>query len=98
MKKITLLATLVALFALLSPAAQADTFEIGFDRPGLDYSNFELVNPRAILCQWSCQKDRRCRAWTYVKPGFQGRNARCWLKHSVPAPVRNTCCTSGIIQ
>ena len=78
--------------------ASADTFEIGWDRPGWDYYNYEMNNPREILCQWKCQQDNRCKAWTFVKPGFQGSKARCWLKNRVPNAVRNSCCTSGIIQ
>jgi hypothetical protein len=84
--------------AFTSSMATADTFEIGWDRPGYDYANFEMNNPREILCQWRCQQDSRCRAWTFVNPGVQGPRARCWLKHAVPAAVRNSCCTSGIIQ
>ena len=34
-------------------------------------------------------------AFTYVNPGVQGPNARCWLKNAVPAPVPETCCVSG---
>lgn len=89
---------LIAFVLLAGATASADTFEIGWDRPGYDYSNFELRNPREILCQWRCQQDRRCRAWTFVNPGLQGAYARCWLKNRVPRPVRNSCCTSGIIQ
>ena len=82
----------------ISASAQADTFEIGWDRPGFDYSSFNLSNPREILCQWRCQQDRRCRAWTFVNPGVQGSQARCWLKYRVPRAIRSSCCTSGIIQ
>lgn len=85
-------------FVLTSAAAAADTFEIGWDRPGYDYSSFELNNPREILCQYRCQTDNRCRAWTFVNPGVQGPRARCWLKYAVPPAVRNSCCTSGYIQ
>lgn len=77
---------------------RADTFEVGWDRPGHDYYNYEMFNPREILCQWKCQQDSRCRAWTFVKPGIQGARARCWLKHRIPAPVQSSCCTSGIIE
>ena len=91
-------AFVVIALSLLSTVALADTFEDNIDRPGWDYSNFNLNNPRAILCQWSCQKDRRCRAWTYVKPGIQGPTAHCWLKYRVPAQVRSNCCDSGIIN
>lgn len=85
-------------FAFAGSAAFADTFEINWDRPGYDYANYEMNNPREILCQWKCQQDNRCRAWTFVNPGVQGRLARCWLKSRVPNAVPNRCCTSGIIQ
>ena len=78
--------------------ATVDTFEVGWDRPGFDYHSHDMNNPREILCQWACQKDSRCRAWTFVKPGIQGPLARCWLKNRVPAARKNSCCTSGIIQ
>lgn len=78
--------------------ANFDTFESGWDRPGYDYFNYEMNNPREILCQWRCQKDSHCRAWTFVKPGIQGVRARCWLKDRVPRAVKNSCCTSGIIE
>jgi hypothetical protein len=35
-------------------------------------------------------------AFTYVNPGVQGPNARCWLKHAVPRSIPNACCTSGV--
>ncbi len=85
-------------FVFLASFSMADTFETGWDRPGYDYYNYEMNNPRAILCQWACQKDNRCRAWTYVKPGVQGTLARCWLKDRVPAAKQNAYCTSGIVQ
>lgn len=87
-------------FCLLisSTLALADTFEDATDRPGSDYFNYEMYNPRAILCQNRCQSEARCEAWTYVKPGVQGAKARCWLKNAVPPPVKNSCCTSGVIE
>ena len=93
----------IQIFALLtltlsSNFAAADTFESGWDRPGFDYHSFDMNSTRVILCQWNCQKDKRCKAWTYVRAGIQGPNPRCWLKNRVPNPVRNNCCTSGIIQ
>jgi hypothetical protein len=66
----------------------------GIDRPGRDYRNFPVSS--SDECQTACNAEGKCRAWTYVKPGVQGASARCWLKHSVPGPVRNTCCTSGV--
>jgi len=90
---------LVALSLLFTGAvATADTFEVGWDRPGFDYKNWDMNNPREILCQWGCQKESRCRAWTFVKPGIQGKLARCWLKDRVPTAIKSKCCTSGIIE
>ena len=70
--------------------------EFNIDRPGEDYRSFDL--PRGIpnLCLEACEAEERCQAWTYVKPGVQGRNARCWLKHRVPNPRPADCCTSGV--
>jgi PAN domain len=67
------------------------------DRPGRDYRNFEMIrDARPEACQAECVNDAKCRALTYVKPGIQGRYARCWLKEEVPKPVADRCCISGI--
>jgi hypothetical protein len=63
---------------------------------GSDYRNFDLSSDNATLCQNACKADNQCLAWTYVHPGAQSANARCWLKNSVPQPTANNCCTSGI--
>lgn len=72
------------------PAMEVDT-----DRLGQDYKDFDLANPNPELCRSACTEDPRCQAFTYVKPGFQGTAARCYLKSGVPAPVANACCISG---
>src|SRR5262245_1337699 len=63
------------------------------NRPGWDYDNFEVSSPS--VCEQTCQEAERCWAWTYVRPGVQGRSARCWLKDRVPPPNQNRCCISG---
>jgi hypothetical protein len=68
----------------------------GTNLPGMDYRNFDLPAPGASFCEEACRKDPACRAFTYVKPGFQRRNARCWLKSGVPAAAPSECCVSGI--
>ena len=78
-------------------AAQS-TFEVNVDRPGLDYRNFDLARSRPRLCQEECLDDRRCRAWTFVRPGFQGPEPRCWLKFDVPASTPSECCVSGVAR
>jgi hypothetical protein len=68
------------------------------DRPGNNYRNFDLPQPDPGLCQDSCRKESRCRAFTYVKPGIQGSKARCWLKDAVPPEKPSDCCISGVRQ
>ncbi len=70
-------------------------FECDTNRGGSDYANLELQQANPQLCQDRCRGDNSCRAWTYVKPGVQGANARCYLKNPAPAPTPNTCCVSG---
>jgi len=65
------------------------------DRPGSDYHRF--LEPRPRSCYHACRNDRRCRAWTWVKPGVQEAQAVCYLKNAMPPPVTNSCCTSGVI-
>jgi len=72
------------------------SWEPGTDRPGSDYRNFRLANDQPGLCARQCEQEHRCEAYTYVKPGIQGAQARCWLKHSVPQPVSDDCCVSGV--
>jgi hypothetical protein len=80
-------------FAALSIASAQQSVR-NTDRPGSDYNNFE-VGGTPDQCRTPCMKDARCQAWTFVKPGIQGRRAHCWLKDSVPQAVSNPCCTSG---
>jgi V8-like Glu-specific endopeptidase len=70
--------------------------EAGIDRSGSDYSAFDLLEARPELCTAACARDRACRAYTYVAPGVQGPNARCWLKSGVPAATSNAQTSSGV--
>ena len=71
--------------------------EVGIDRPGQDFQNFDLSSADPALCESACSLNQNCRAWTYVKPNtIQGPNPRCWLKTGIPNPVSNTCCISGV--
>ncbi len=69
--------------------------ESNVDRHGSDFDSFDLEFPDPLACQVRCDLNNACRAWTYVNPGVQGPNARCWLKNSVPSQVANSCCISG---
>jgi hypothetical protein len=70
--------------------------EVNVNRPGSDFSNFDLPEPRPHLCKEACMRDSRCLAFTNVNPNVQGPNARCWLKNAVPNPVADSCCSSGV--
>ena len=95
MKKLALFIILIV--PMLSYQPHASAMEWNIDRPGSDFSNFDLPAPNPELCRDRCAQDPKCKAWTYVKPNtVQGPNPRCWLKHAVPRKRPHTCCVSGV--
>jgi hypothetical protein len=70
-------------------------FESGTDRPGGDLMPGFAV-PTSSSCETACRNNAKCRAYTYVKPGYQGPQGQCWLKNTVPPPKANSCCDSGV--
>jgi PAN domain len=74
--------------------------EFAIDRPGGDFRNFELPSdPSADVCKAACDTEARCRAWTYVRPGYGGgTTARCYLKDHIMPPHRRPCCMSGVVR
>lgn len=80
-------------------AAQATFFEEpSTDRPGMNYRNFIPQTADPKHCKNACRKESQCRAFTYVNPGVQGPQPRCWLKNGAPAPTPDACCYSGVKQ
>jgi hypothetical protein len=67
-----------------------------WDRPGGDYTNAPVSSGDPEDCALLCERDRRCRAWSFNYPIDVGRSAVCWLKGSVPARVQDNCCVSGV--
>jgi hypothetical protein len=67
------------------------------DRPGSDYRSVDLTDADPRLCQRECERDRSCRAWTYVRPGVQGEDPKCYLKAPAPGATRDGCCVSGTV-
>ena len=63
------------------PGWSGTTWEPDIDRAGSDYTSFDLQAPRPELCRDRCLGEPQCRAFTYVNPGVQGQQARCWLKN-----------------
>jgi PAN domain len=73
--------------------------ETSIDRFGGDYRSFALAPGGAAEgCRSACEGDQRCRAWTYARPGYTGRSARCFLKSSVTPPRRRPGLISGVVR
>lgn len=67
-----------------------------FDRPGADYAHRNVISGDPADCAIVCERDRRCRAWTFAYPKSPDDAAQCWLKNAVPPRVENRCCVSGV--
>jgi hypothetical protein len=73
--------------------------ETSIDRFGGDYRSFALAAGSAAEgCRSACESDQRCRAWTYARPGYTGRSARCFLKSTVTPPRRRPGLISGVVR
>jgi hypothetical protein len=78
---------------------RAGPIEYSIDRHGGDYRHFELPPDAAgKACQTACEGDKRCRAWTYVRPGYTAPAARCYLKSRITRPRHKPCCISGVVR
>ena len=74
--------------------------ETSIDRFGGDYRSFALAaaNASGEACRKACEDEQRCRAWTYARPGYTGKNARCFLKSTVTPPRRRPGLISGVVR
>lgn len=73
--------------------------EEGYDRLGEDLPGMPLADvTSAARCRDRCIKEHNCRAWTWVRPGFQGPAANCWLKGAIPWAQKSECCSSGTVR
>jgi len=68
----------------------------GFDRRGGDYANFQIRNGDPALCAARCERDGRCRSWSFSYPRTENALATCWLKNQVAARIEDKCCVSGV--
>jgi PAN domain len=76
-----------------------DGIEWGIDRIGGDLRNFEVAaDPTGAVCKAACDSEGRCRAWTYMRPGYEGPAARCYLKNRLTLPRKRPCCISGVVR
>lgn len=86
---------LVGLLAFL--AAPGNLWgQAGFDRPGGDYANSPIRNGDPRACAQRCERDNRCRAWSFSYPRTTAREATCWLKNTVTPAKEDSCCISGV--
>jgi hypothetical protein len=83
---------LAALTVLATPARA----QVGYDRPGGDYTSFSLRSGDPAQCAARCERDSRCRAWAFSYPATENGSAICWLKSRVTSRVTSTCCVSGV--
>ena len=83
----------VLLMVTPAPALAAEQGQI---RLGDDYSILPVPKGRGYRwCEQSCNRDRRCRSWSYLRPSLR-RSGQCRLKHSVAPAFANRCCVSGV--
>ncbi len=84
--------------AALAQSAQ-NGLEFSIDRPGGDFRSFELPpDPTGEACAEACRGDPKCRAFTYVRPGYGRAAARCFLKDRITRPRVKPCCVSGVVR
>src|SRR5512139_789712 len=81
------------ILAVVPGLAQAQT---GFDRRGGDYLKFEINSGDPAVCAARCERDSRCRAWSFSYPRTANALATCWLKNKVPPRNVDACCVSGV--
>ncbi|MFK4491141.1 PAN domain-containing protein [Bradyrhizobium sp. USDA 336] len=88
-------AACVVLLSLAFASAPA-LAQTAFDRPGGDYFSTPVTSGDPEDCALLCERDRRCRSWSFNYPDVEGGSAVCWLKNTVPARVPGSCCISGV--
>ena len=98
MGTVRLLRACVVTLAFLAAAvcARPALAQANFDRPGGDYLSAPVTSGDPAECALVCERDRRCRAWTFSYPTDLANRAVCWLKSNVPARVQSDCCVSGV--
>jgi hypothetical protein len=75
------------------------SIETSFEGFGGDYRNFDLKDGDSDeVCKAACAGDNKCRAWTYARPGYVGRDAHCFLKKEIKPPRRKAGFISGVVR
>ena len=61
-----------------------------------DYVSFPVLTGDPDSCSSRCERDNRCRAWSFAYPTASRLIATCWLKSRVPPRNEDKCCVSGV--
>ena len=85
-----------SVFLVFAMNARSALAQANFDRPGSDYLSSPVPSGDPADCALVCERDRRCRAWSFNYPTDAAAGAVCWLKNSVPQRTQNDCCVSGV--
>ncbi len=83
-------------FLAAGTVTQPAQAQANFDRPGSDYQSSPVPSGDPADCALVCERDRRCRAWSFNYPTDVAGGAVCWLKSTVPARTQGNCCVSGV--
>src|ERR1700744_1112316 len=76
-----------------------NAIESSIDRPGGDYRSLELKGGEGDeACKATCIGDNKCRAWTYARAGYVGREPHCFLKKEIKPPRRRAGFISGVVR
>ena len=82
-----------------APGPRIGPVEYSIDRFGGDYRSFDTpADPDGAPCKAACDGENKCRAWSYVRPGYIAPSARCYLKDKVTRPRVRPCCISGVVR
>lgn len=76
-----------------SPSGRV-TYEPNTYRDGSDYKRTDGITVEA--CRLQCEQEERCKAFSWVIPGFITPGSVCLLKDAVPAAGTNPKCSSGV--
>lgn len=90
------LLTIGALAALTLFSNVSVQAQMGFDRPGGDYGRAQITTRDPADCAMACERDRRCKAWSFNFPSDPRGSGSCWLKNNLPPRVADNCCVSGV--
>ena len=80
---------------MLAAAAGPAKAQLGYDRPGGDYTRFQIANGDPAACAARCERDSHCRAWAFSYPRTNFALATCWLKSRVTPRKQMDCCVIG---